>query len=196
MRRMTIKGGIAAVALVAAVVGGGCTSGSGAPQAQPQPPVRLVSAAPDAPAVTWVGGTQTAPVKVFFAYDPNVDQRRPPYTRPVTREVHSDEAGVLALQQLFEGPRRDEASKGLRLESSGATGVSDLRVLNGVASLRLVGGCDAHGSHVSVGNQITDTLKQFTVVKYVKIYGPDGTTTDPVGQTDSLPACLVNTMAT
>lgn len=193
MSHMMTKGGIV-VALVAAVLAGACTSGdSGQPQVQPQ--VKLVSAAPNAPAVTWVEGVQTTPVKVFFAYDPNLEQRRPPYTRPAVREVHSDEAGLTALEALFDGPRRDESSKGLRFESSGATGVTDLRVVGGVASLRLVGGCDAHGSRVSIGTEITDTLKQFGVVKYVKIYGPDGTTTYPSGATDSLPACLVATTA-
>lgn len=197
MSRMSYKGGIVAVALAGAAFVGGCTStlaGEGRHQEpQPQPPVTLVSAAPNAPAVSWVEGTQTTPVKVFFAYGPNVEQRRPPFTRPATREVHSDEAGVLALESLFDGPRREEQAKGLRFESSGATGIADLRVVNGVASLKLVGGCDAHGSPITVGEEITNTLKQFKVVKYVKIYGPDGTTTDPSGQTDSLPACLVRT---
>lgn len=191
-----LGGGIVVAALVAAILGGACTSdGAGQPQPQAQPQVKLVSAAPNAPVVTWVEGVQTMPVKIFFAYDPNLDQRRPPYTRPATREVHSDDAGVLALQALFDGPRRDEKVKGLRFESSGATGVTDLRVVDGVASLTLVGGCDAHGSRVSIGTEITDTLKQFGVVKHVKIYGPDGTTTNPSGATDSLPHCLVATTA-
>ncbi|MBX7160293.1 MAG: hypothetical protein K1X95_08385 [Acidimicrobiia bacterium] len=196
MSRMPYKGGIVAAVLAAALLAGACSSGQGNAQgAQPQPRVTLVSAAPNAPAVDWVEGTQTTSIKVFFAYEPNVEQRRPPFTRPAAREVHSDEAGVLALQALFDGPRRDEEAKGLRFESSGATGVSDLRVVNGVASLKLVGGCDAHGSPVTVGEEITNTLKQFKVVKAVKIYGPDGTTTDPSGTGDSLPACLVRTTA-
>lgn len=192
MSHMTRMGGT--VAVVAALVLGACSSGNSAPpQAQPQ--VRLVSAAANAPQVDWVEGVQTAPVKVFFVYDPNLEQGRPPFTRPVTREVHTDEAGILALQALFDGPRKEEEAKGLRFESSGATGVTDLRVVNGVASLKLVGGCDAHGSKVSIAEEITNTLKQFKPVKAVKIYGPDGTTTDPSGTTDSIPACLVRTTA-
>jgi hypothetical protein len=43
---------------------------------------------------------------------------------------------------------------------------------------------------VTVAGEIMPTLRQFASVDYVKIYDPAGTTEQPIGRSDSVPACL------
>jgi hypothetical protein len=83
-----------------------------------------------------------------------------------------------------------EHAGGLRLLRSEATGFADLRIADGVARVRLVGGCDSHGSTVTVAGEIMPTLRRLARVDWVKIYGPGGNTAAPTGNTDSLPDCL------
>jgi len=194
---MVDMGRVLGAVVLAGVLGlSACSAESPRAAEQTQPAAQLVRAAPGREQVVWLDHpSATAPVKLFFAYEPNVEQRRRPFTRPAAREVHTEDAGITALQLLFEGPRSAEVQKGLRFESSAATGISDVAVSGGIARVYLTGGCDAQGSVVTVADEITDTLKQFPVVKFVKVYGPDGTTQQPEGPTDSIPACLSTTRA-
>lgn len=184
-------------ALAALLTLSACSPGTqGASSREPASEPQVVRVAAGRAPVDWLPGAgATASVKVFFAYDPNVVQRRPPYTRPVVREIHTADAGIRSLELLFQGPRADEAGKGLGFVSSGASGISDLAVSGGIARVHLTGGCDADGAAVTVADQITATLKQFPPVEAVKVYGPDGTTQAPDGPVDSIPSCLAATMA-
>ncbi|WP_439657916.1 hypothetical protein ACSHWB_36780 [Lentzea sp. HUAS TT2] len=62
--------------------------------------------------------------------------------------------------------------------------------MDGIARVRLTGGCSSHGSTFSVADEIMPTLKQFSSVRWGKIYDPQGDTERPTGQTDSIPECL------
>jgi hypothetical protein len=85
-------------------------------------------------------------------------------------------------------PRRE--GTGLRLVASKATGFTDLSIVNGVARVRLAGGCGNGGSTFTIADEIFPTLKQFRRVHWVKIHGPTGHPEHPYGHTDSIPVCL------
>ncbi|HET7018362.1 MAG TPA: hypothetical protein VFI65_30870 [Streptosporangiaceae bacterium] len=96
-----------------------------------------------------------------------------------------------ALQRLFAGPTLAEnTGRGLFFVTSGATGWRDLRISDGVARLQLLGGCQATGSSVTLADEIVPTLKQFPLVRAVKIYDPAGQTEESAGRVDSIPLCL------
>ena len=94
------------------------------------------------------------------------------------------------MQRLFAGPAQEEIAQRLRFVNSDATGFSNLSIVDGIARVRLTGGCSSHGSTFTVAGEIFPTLKQFSAVRWVKIYDPQGTTERPTGQTDSIPECL------
>jgi hypothetical protein len=113
-----------------------------------------------------------------------------PYTRAATRTVPAAAPAGGALTALFAGPTPEESAAGLRFVGSGATGFRDLAISAGVARVHLVGGCAAGGSTFTVADLIAPTLKAFPTVTWVKIYGPDGSTERPTGDSDSIPECL------
>lgn len=113
-----------------------------------------------------------------------------PLYRSVDRTVKPPAVAAGALNALFAGPTAAERATGLELILSGATGYSNLHIDNGIAYVRLEGGCSSGGSTMTIAGEIMPTLKQFASVNYVKIYAPDGTTETPSGSSDSIPVCL------
>ena len=95
-----------------------------------------------------------------------------------------------ALDALFAGPTVDESNEVIIHVGSGATGVSEVTLADGIARVHLEGGCSSGGSTLTVASEIIPTLMQFEGVEAVKIYDPDGTTEDPDGPGDSIPECL------
>ena len=88
------------------------------------------------------------------------------------------------------GRPRPERAAGLRLVRSRAWGFDDLQIASGIARVRLTRGCGSGGSTITVAGEIVPTLRQFPTVDWVKIYAPGGSTEQPRGQVDSIPACL------
>lgn len=129
-------------------------------------------------------------VQVYFFNAQNFVDNIDPFFVPVWRRVATPAVAGGALHSLFHGPVYTETQAGLSLLASGATGFADLRIVNGYAHVRLTGGCNSGGSTVSVGASIIQTLLQFSTVRYVKIYDPDGQTGDPTGPDNSVPDCL------
>lgn len=129
-------------------------------------------------------------VRVYFFDEPRFVANTPPFHTPVWRRVRVPAVAAGALHSLFHAPLMTEQDHGLRLVSSEASGFRDLTISNGIARVRLTGGCDAHGSTVTVAGSITATVKQFPNVQYVKIYDPSGDTGSPTGRSDSIPDCL------
>lgn len=109
---------------------------------------------------------------------------------PVPRSVPEKFRFRATLQRLFQGPTPEEAANGFRLEASGATGMSNWRLADGVADVTLVGGCDGGGAALTVADHIRATLRQFPEVRHVRIRDPDGETSEPA-LPDSLPRCLL-----
>jgi hypothetical protein len=125
----------------------------------------------------------------FFAQDRFVDNRQP-FFGPRTRPVRPGTPATGVMDRLFAGPQPGERADGLRLLRSRTTGFDDLRINNGIARVRLTGGCSSGGSTVGIAGEIMPTLRQFRSVDWVKIYDPRGRTATPVGPSDSVPFCL------
>ncbi len=114
-----------------------------------------------------------------------------PYTRAVSRWVPLPGTGSGALHRLYAGPTPAELAEGLRLVRSRSWGFRGLSVApDQVARVQLTHGCSSAGSTFTVADEIVPTLTQFPTVRWVKIYGPDGSTERPAGSSDSIPECL------
>jgi hypothetical protein len=133
---------------------------------------------------------RTVPVGVHLLdlnrFEPGVE----PYIRAVSRPVIPPATARGALQRLLAGPTQEELAQRLRFVNSDATGFTDLSIVDDVARVRLVGGCNSHGSTFTIADEIIPTLKQFSSVRWVKIYDPQGRTEQPTGQSDSISECL------
>ncbi|MFD8496370.1 hypothetical protein [Amycolatopsis sp. NPDC059657] len=133
---------------------------------------------------------RTVPVQVHLLDQARFEAGTLPYTRAVTRPVIPPAVARGALQRLFAGPTEPELAQRLAFEASDATGFTSLSIADGIARVRLAGGCSSHGSTFTIAGEITPTLKQFSTVRWVKIYDPSGTTERPSGPVDSIPECL------
>lgn len=133
---------------------------------------------------------QSGVVQVFFFNESRYLANTAPFYTPVWRRVQVPAVAGGALHSMFHWPLPTEQQQGLRFLNSEAWGFTGLSISNGIARVRLVGGCDAHGSTESIAGEIIPTLKQFPNVSYVKIYDPAGRTAYPTGGRDSIPDCL------
>lgn len=111
-------------------------------------------------------------------------------TVTVLRRVPAAAPATAVLSHLFAGPTAAEQRRGLVAVLSGATGFTGLTIRDGVASVRLVGGCASGGATYTVADLVGPALKQFATVDHVKLYDPQGRTARPTGHSDSRPACL------
>ncbi len=127
---------------------------------------------------------------VFFLDSRRFAAGTPPYVRAVARPVLAALPGTTSMDRLYAGPTPAEARSGLRFLNSGSTGTAPLVVQDGVARVRLLGGCRSGGSTVGVADEIVPTLKQFPTIDVVKVLDPQGRTQVPTGRSDSVPECL------
>lgn len=128
--------------------------------------------------------------KVWFFDEDRFVANDEPFFVPRMRPVRVATPAIGVMDRLFAGVLPRERANGLRLLRSDATGYADLTIDNGIARVRLTGGCSSHGSTVTIAGSIMPTLRQLARVDWVKIYGPGGHTADPTGPSDSIPACL------
>lgn len=133
---------------------------------------------------------RTATVRSYFLDSVAYRTGHQPYLRSVSRTAIPPAVARGALQRLFAGPTAAEQARGLRFVSSGATGFSSLSISGGVARVRLTGTCSSGGATFTVADEIMPTLKQFSSVRWVKIYDRFGRTERPAGRSDSIPVCL------
>lgn len=127
--------------------------------------------------------------KVWFFDRNRFVANQQPFFLPVLRPIALPPASGL-MDRIFAGPTPSERRTGLRLLRSSATGWSHLSVTNGVARVRLTGGCSSGGSTVTIAGEIMPTLRALPTVDFVKIYDPQGRTERPTGRSDSIPTCL------
>jgi hypothetical protein len=128
--------------------------------------------------------------QVFFLNRDNFVSNTAPFFSPRLRPVRPLSPATGVMDRLFAGPLASEMADGLQLLRSHATGYAGLAIADGVARVRLTGGCNSDGSTVTVAGEIMPTLRQFANVDWVKILDPAGSTETPTGHTDSIPACL------
>ena len=135
-------------------------------------------------------GFRTVDRKVWFFHEDRFVANRQPFFVPRLRPVRPGTPATGVMDRLFAGPLPQERAKGLRLLRSRAKDYTDLSVADGIARVRLLGGCSSGGSTVSIAGEIMPTLRQFGTVDWVKIYDPQGPTEVPSGDVDSIPECL------
>lgn len=135
-------------------------------------------------------GFPTVTRRVFFFNVDNFVDNEDPFFMPVLRPVRAGTPATGVMDRLFAGPLDRERARGLRLLRSHAQDFADLAIQDGIARVRLTGGCDSDGSTVTIAGEIMPTLRQFDTVDWVKIYDPAGTTGTPNGASDSMPECL------
>lgn len=133
---------------------------------------------------------RTVERKVFFFNRDNFLDNVDPFFTARLRPVRPRTPATGVMDRLFAGPLTSERADGLRLLRSRATGFDDLVVVDGVARVRLTGGCSSGGSTVTVAGEIMPTLRRLAGIDRVKILDPAGTTENPNGHTDSIPVCL------
>ncbi len=121
-----------------------------------------------------------------FRYENNL----PPFEVHGVRWARTNMLPQSALNEYFKGPGATERySYGWIALYNGFTGYSKLEISNGVARVYLTGACTPAGSF-NIANLIILNLKQFPEIQFVKIYDENGTTQNPTGSSDSIPACL------
>jgi hypothetical protein len=135
-------------------------------------------------------GFPTVDRRVFFLDQDRFVANQEPFFVPRTRPVRASAPAVGVMDRLFAGVLPGEHAHGLRLVRSRAKSFADLGITDGIARVRLTGGCSSGGSTVSIAGSIMPTLRQFATVDWVKIFGPGGHTADPNGPSDSIPDCL------
>lgn len=133
---------------------------------------------------------RTVERKVFFFNRDNFLDNVDPFFTPRLRPVRPRTPATGVMDRLFAGPLASEKADGLRLLRSRATGFDDLVIVDGVARVRLTGGCSSGGSTVTVAGEIMPTLRRLAGIDWVKIFDPAGSTENPNGHTDSIPLCL------
>jgi hypothetical protein len=121
-----------------------------------------------------------------FAYQNNI----PPFERQGTRWARTNNLIGTALDEYFKGPGTQEKSYGWMALYNGFSGYDRYEIRDGVIHLYLKGKCDRAGQTYTIANLLTLTLKQFPEIQFVKIYDENGTTQNPNGLSDSIPACL------
>jgi hypothetical protein len=133
---------------------------------------------------------RTVQKRVYFFDGKRFAANREPFDVPVARPVLPLTPATGVMDRVFAGPTSAERARGLQFLASGATGYSHLSISGGIARVRLTGGCASGGSTETIAGEIFPTLRQFSTVRYVKIYDPSGRTERPTGPSDSIPECL------
>jgi hypothetical protein len=128
--------------------------------------------------------------RVWVFSQKNFLANTPPFFVPRPRPVIPTTPATGLLDRIFAGVTPREFSNGLRVLRSAATGFAVRSISDGIARVRLTGGCTSAGSTVTVAGEIMPTLRQLGNVDWVKIYDPAGHTEHPFGHQDSIPACL------
>jgi hypothetical protein len=130
-------------------------------------------------------------IKVYFVNKFRYINDIPPFEVNGVRWARSNMLPQSALNEYFKGPGSTERfSYGWIALYNGFTGYSRLDIRDGVAHVFLTGTCTSEGRDFTIANLLTSTLKQFPEIQIVKIYDENGSTQDPNGSSDSIPACL------
>jgi hypothetical protein len=130
-------------------------------------------------------------VTVYFMDENRFLAATEPYEVGVSRQIALNKNPMQSVLDLyFEGPTADEQAAGLKLLTSGFTGVKDLYVNEGIAHVYLEGTCANNGAAYSVAALIFKNLEQFEEITAVKIYDENSSTEDPDSTSSSIPYCL------
>ena len=130
-------------------------------------------------------------MNVYFVNKYRLNNNLPPFEVAGDRWAPTNNIVGTVLDEYFKGPGATEKYQyGWIAIYDGFTGYSDIEVADGTARLYLTGACNPASLDYTVADILTHNLKQFPVIRYVKIYDENGVTKDPVGTGDSIPPCL------
>ncbi|HSL43329.1 MAG TPA: peptidoglycan DD-metalloendopeptidase family protein [Anaerolineales bacterium] len=130
-------------------------------------------------------------IEVYFVNRFRYENNLPPFVVTGDRWARSNVLPETALNEYFKGPGSTERfSFGWIALYNGLTGYSRFEIRDGVAHVYLTGTCMPDERDFNIADLITLNLKQFPEIRFVKIYDENGTTRDPDGLSDSIPACL------
>ena len=130
-------------------------------------------------------------IDVYFVNRVRYEANAPPFVVTGDRWARTNALPQTALDEYFKGPGATERfSFGWIALYNGFTGYSMLEIRDGVAHVLLEGTCTPDGRDFNIADLIILNLKQFPEIRFVKIYDENGTTRNPDGLSDSIPACL------
>jgi hypothetical protein len=134
---------------------------------------------------------QYVKVNVYFVSRYRYTNNLPPFEVAGVRWARSNNVIGTVLDEYFKGPGATErTSYGWIALYNGFTGYNRFELRDGVAHVYLTGTCDRAGATYTIANLLTYNLKRFPEIKFVKIYDENGSTQNPSGLSDSIPACL------
>ncbi len=130
-------------------------------------------------------------IDVYFVSRVRYEANTPPFVMTGDRWARTNALPQTALDEYFKGPGATERfSFGWIALYNGFTGYSILEIRDGAAHLLLEGTCAPDGRDFNIADLLILNLKQFPEIRFVKIYDENGTTQNPDGLNDSIPACL------
>jgi hypothetical protein len=130
-------------------------------------------------------------IDVYFVNKFRYENNLPPFVVIGDRWARSNMLPQSALDEYFKGPGSTEQFQfGWIALYNGFTGYSRLEIRDGVAHVFLTGTCTPDDRDFNIADLIMLNLKQFPEIRFVKIYDENGTTQNPDGSSDSIPACL------
>jgi hypothetical protein len=129
-------------------------------------------------------------VTVYFADSARFSAGTLPFEGEVTRLVPAGaDLPEAVLEEYFRGPTAEEQARDLIPLTNGFTGFR-LELRDGIAHVYLTGPCQSTGGVYTIAQPLMKNLLQFEEIRYVKIYDADGVTTEPEGESNSIPFCL------
>ncbi|MEW6086203.1 MAG: peptidoglycan DD-metalloendopeptidase family protein [Chloroflexota bacterium] len=131
-------------------------------------------------------------VKVYFVSRARYNANTPPFEVNGVRWARTNNVLPTVLDEYFKGPGATErTSFGWAALYNGFTGYSRFELIDNTAHVYLKGTCTSDGRDFTIANLLILNLKQFPEVRFVKIYDENGSTQNPIGLADSIPACLL-----
>jgi hypothetical protein len=128
---------------------------------------------------------------VYFVDEYYYENNIPPFEREGDRWLPTNNVIGTVLIEYFKGPGSQEKYEyGWIALYNGFNTYKRIDIRDGVAHLYLIGTCDRMGQTYTIADLLTYNLKQFPEIQFVKIYDENGTTQNPDGASDSIPACL------
>jgi hypothetical protein len=146
------------------------------------PSLAQLTQPPHLPTTTPSGGI---PVLVYFTSISDLQTMA--VTRSAPPTVRLPDA---VLREFFRGPYDSERAAGLEAVLNGFTGYSTLTIENNLARVYLTGTCLSNGASYTIAQPLMANLLQFEDIQFIKIYDENGSTENPDGLSNSIPACL------
>ncbi len=175
--------------LVLSLLGCGTTEPPAAPAPNKTAPAKAKQKAKTKQKAKAPAPVEMVPATIYLVDTKAQKEGKEPVLVAVERQVGKLAPEKNAVWNVFKGPTEEEAAKGLASLKSGAQGFEGFTLADGVATLKLRGGCSGEGGTLTVYDQLHKTLTGFDTVEHVKLLGPTDAKA-PEGKVDHRPDCL------